>query len=332
MRRISLALEALSPRAPTELKVWSLGVVDTLKGKFLFDRESLASVIKSAADYGNRYAFDYEHAAATGRPGEGISAGSFLLEARSDGLYAIDIRWTQSAKTAIESKQWLYFSPWFEVDKNNKIKALVNIALTNTPATKHMRTLVAASKVKLMDMTEDEKKALIDAYMAALKALTDAGIEVPSDADDKTDPEAVAVAASARALFGGKTTKETLSAMARSVSNADEIASAETLRKAETMLSGKRVDGAPRERLIALARSDWSSFAQIAEALPGRSYAKQMAPKPATQQTVQLSSGKAASSIQRALGISPDAHNAATVALSNRIGAISAQMEDDGDE
>jgi phage I-like protein len=136
-------------KPPTEFLIWEFGPVSTTKGDFLFDTEAAASVMAAWSDYGNRLTFDYEHKAVDPdrRPGDGKAAGSSLLELRSDGLWTTDVRWTAMAATGLTAGEWLYFSPYFVSDeKTGRILELINIALTNVPATKGMTPLVAASR------------------------------------------------------------------------------------------------------------------------------------------------------------------------------------------
>lgn len=110
--------------------------------------------------HGNLLCFDYEHKAIEhgGRPGDGKSAGWFKLELCEDGLYAADVRWTDKASAEISAREWLYFSPAFASDKTGRITELVNVALTNIPATHRLKPLVAASRKGTMDPQEDEDK------------------------------------------------------------------------------------------------------------------------------------------------------------------------------
>lgn len=152
MRRAHLNLVSLGGRTPpTEIRIFKTGKVLTTKGTFLFDDKAGASVMKAWTSYGNDLCFDYEHQAVNpdARAGEGKSAGWFKLELRADGLYAVGIKWTDQAASQIAKAEWRYFSPTFDYDpKTGRILELVNVALTNIPATKNLPALVAAQKEK----------------------------------------------------------------------------------------------------------------------------------------------------------------------------------------
>lgn len=140
-------LTALLPgdEPPSEFKVWGFGAVETLKGTYIFDQEAADLVMAAYQDYGNELSFDYNHQAIF-EVGDTPAAGWFNLELRDDGLWAVNCRWTPNAANRIRNKEYRYFSPAFHDDVNGRITELVNIALTNIPATKDLEPLVAASR------------------------------------------------------------------------------------------------------------------------------------------------------------------------------------------
>ncbi|WP_407540474.1 phage protease [Deinococcus radiomollis] len=144
MKKILSSLITLSSTSPpTEFRIWGYGEIVTTKGTFLLDQDGAASVLAAAADYGNRLGFDYNHASVL-EAGDTPSAGTFELEIRTDGLWAVNCQWTVNASSRLSAKEYLYFSPTFYVDGDNRVIELMNIALTNLPATKNMEPLVAS--------------------------------------------------------------------------------------------------------------------------------------------------------------------------------------------
>ena len=144
MKKILSSLITLSSTSPpTEFRIWGYGEIVTTKGTFLLDQDGAASVLAAAADYGNRLGFDYNHASVL-EAGDTPSAGTFELEIRADGLWAVNCQWTVNASKRLSAKEYLYFSPTFYVDGDNRVIELMNIALTNLPATKNMEPLVAS--------------------------------------------------------------------------------------------------------------------------------------------------------------------------------------------
>ncbi len=130
---------------PSEFRLFSLGVNQTKKGDFILDAEGMASVMKQYTDHGVELSFDYEHSAHAGS-GAAPAAAWFNPEARADGLWATNVRWTDKAAAHLRAKEYRYFSPTFHVDKANRITRLVNAALTNLPASKKQQALIAASE------------------------------------------------------------------------------------------------------------------------------------------------------------------------------------------
>ncbi|MGZ3423132.1 MAG: phage protease [Polyangiales bacterium] len=158
MRRVSLSAP-LPASPPTEFRIWPFGAIETTKGRFLFDDRAAKAVVDAWKTYGNRLTIDYEHKAVDpdARAGDGKSAGSFELELRGDGLWAVDVRWTPPAFDALTNKEWLYFSPYFSAEEESgRILELINLALTNIPATRQMTPLVAAHRSALKMENDDE--------------------------------------------------------------------------------------------------------------------------------------------------------------------------------
>jgi phage I-like protein len=143
----SVRLDAEGKEPPKEFRIFAFGEVETSKGTFLFDQAAAQLVLAAYADQGNELCCDYEHgmaeaAEAMPRP----AACWFSLELRDDGLYATGCKWTPRAAKLLADGEYRYFSPWMEFDaETGRILRLLNLALTNIPATKSMQPLVAAS-------------------------------------------------------------------------------------------------------------------------------------------------------------------------------------------
>lgn len=94
------------------------------------------------------------------------------------------MRWTPKAAKELTDGEWLYFSPAFSnEEKTGRILELINIALTNIPATRGMTPLVAASRGI---MTKEEKAAL---RKASLKRLAEMKEELAKLAESLADEE-----------------------------------------------------------------------------------------------------------------------------------------------
>lgn len=160
---------------PTEFRIWAFGDNETTKGTFKLTSESAALVMGKAADWGNRYSLDYNHALPLNdvpSPEQGIAAGWFDLELRTDGIWAANVEWTPRATEYLVAKEYKYFSPWWNVNKQNEIVEFVNAALTNLPATKDMTPLVASTGAntptqgELFRLTLDHRASSVIASMS----------------------------------------------------------------------------------------------------------------------------------------------------------------------
>lgn len=142
---------------PAEIRLFPMGTVDTSKGPYLFDEVAAAMVMTAYKDQGNDLFFDYDHRSLSdmGPPDSGKAAGWFGLDLRPDGLWAVNVRWTPGAAAQLSAGEWRYFSPAFLVDDDRRICALINVALTNNPATKHMTPLVAASTRRAREQAQE---------------------------------------------------------------------------------------------------------------------------------------------------------------------------------
>lgn len=127
---------------------------------FTFTREHAEAAAAWFASLGRKLAIDYEHQSIEGlggradglRPAAGWIGG---LEVRDDGLWAVDVTWTERARTLLASGEYRYFSPvifWTDEDYS-AVAALGPVALTNDPAMRGVAPL-AASRLRV---AEDEE-------------------------------------------------------------------------------------------------------------------------------------------------------------------------------
>jgi len=159
--------------APTEFRLFHSGVNHTAKGDFVFDDVAAHSVMAAYAARNQQVPLmgDYEHQSLATPPMKALaSATQFVPAIRSDAqggpeLWATQVQWTDDARKELESGQYRMYSPAFIPDKDGRIAALINFALTNLPASYEIEPLVAAGLTtpeKDTDMDEKELKALKD--------------------------------------------------------------------------------------------------------------------------------------------------------------------------
>jgi phage I-like protein len=143
---LDIALDA-SAEPPKEFRLFAKGAIETQKGVFLFDDVAGQAVMAAANDFGNDYPVDYGHAMWNppygGDPAEtGKAAGWFKPELRDGELWATSVSWTPRGAKALADREYRYCSPTFRTDDGGRIRELINVALTNLPATKRMNPLV----------------------------------------------------------------------------------------------------------------------------------------------------------------------------------------------
>lgn len=195
--RRTLSIVVAGDAPPSEFRIFSAGQVSTSKGDFVFDAAAAAAVMAEYTKHGVDLMIDYDHASlasVTLDPAQtGKAAGWFNLELRGGELWAVNVRWTQSAASALSQKEWRFMSPAFSVD-GDRIVSVLNVAITNMPATRNLQPLMAASKGNAMTVEEFLKvcKALaIDPTTSLDDALAKIqGTGGDSDKEDATAPAA----------------------------------------------------------------------------------------------------------------------------------------------
>lgn len=147
------AVYAMEGKPPDEFLIWRYGAIDFAwdNGDTLrinFSPTMAAAIVEASLEgqTGGDLHIDYQHR--TDIPVDNSpapAAGWFRLEARSDGLYATNVKWTDKAANMLSSREFRYFSPVFYVTDNKTIVSIAKLSLTNEPATKGLLPLVASS-------------------------------------------------------------------------------------------------------------------------------------------------------------------------------------------
>jgi hypothetical protein len=131
---------------------------------FVFTRAHAEAAKRWFDQLGRKLAVDYEHQSFdrcnTRQDGLRPAAGWIgRLEVRDDGLWAVDVTWTERATELLQTGEYKYFSPvifWTDEDHTD-VAALGPVALTNDPA---MRGVQALAARRDLDDPEDEAAAL----------------------------------------------------------------------------------------------------------------------------------------------------------------------------
>lgn len=159
LQRIALAAKAAEPRdAFLLIPFGAVEVERPLAGRsFEFTREHAAAAVAWFGDLGRNLAIDYEHQSLERfntrgdglRPAAGWIGG---LEVRDDGLWAVNVRWTERAAELLRNGEYRYFSPvlYWADERCSELVGLGPVALTNDPAM-HGVTPLAASRAAAVE-------------------------------------------------------------------------------------------------------------------------------------------------------------------------------------
>lgn len=111
---------------------------------------------------------DYEHqsmrASDSGKPTPAAGWFKRVEWREGDGLYAVDVRWTDRAAAMIRAREYRYISPVFTFNGLGEVLNIVSVGLVNTPALAGLTDLAAASA--MLPRQRDTDRA-IDAFNAA---------------------------------------------------------------------------------------------------------------------------------------------------------------------
>lgn len=167
---LALALSA-DGTPPKEFRLFVAGWNDTENGRFLFDAKAAAEVMAAHAKWGVDLAIDLEHQMldeATADPTARDARGWCRLELRPDGsLWAVGVSWTPDGSARLTERRQRYVSPAFAFDPDTRrVTALINVAITSTPATHDTPALVAASATGAPNMDPKLIAAALDALIA----------------------------------------------------------------------------------------------------------------------------------------------------------------------
>ncbi len=147
--RTTLSIALTGDEPPSEFCIFTAGLVETTKGTFTFDADAATSVMAEYLQHGIDLMIDYDHASLASITIDpalaGKAAGWFNIEVRNGELWAVNVRWTPPAADALRRKEWRFMSPAFSTDGAGRVTDLLNVAITNLPATRKLQPLMAAS-------------------------------------------------------------------------------------------------------------------------------------------------------------------------------------------
>lgn len=218
-----------APAPPTEFRLFENGVTKTLKGDFTCNAGACLQVLEAMRKQGrDKLPIDYNHGQVAWMGGEGKAAGWFVPASRNGELWATEVEWTPAGAQSLLDREYRLYSPAFITDDKGNVKELINVALTNLPATLNQTPLAAgafAAGEESKDMTLEQLLAAFGAADAVALSATFVGLQTKN---------AALVAANA-ALTGEATTRAT------------ELEAAKT----QVVALTAKANGASRDALIA---------------------------------------------------------------------------------
>lgn len=236
-QNLGIAACAVSVTSTGEVQLFLAGEFRANDGRpkdaphWFIDAELAAAIIADFEARQNDTVIDYEHqtmlTVENGQPAP--AAGWFSkLEWRDDGLFAIDVRWTERATGLIEGEEYKYISPVFTYDKKTgAIKSLLNAALTNNPALDGMEAVAASQYAQLINQPGEKMNELLEQLRWLLNLpVTSTAEDVTAELQKAID-QIKAAAASAASLSGFdvvtliKTQAEQIAALTTAVGNPD---------------------------------------------------------------------------------------------------------------
>lgn len=332
MRRQRLGFSTFETQEPPrEFLIWAYGTVpfrwaDGTQAEFLFTPEDAQEVIRRVRV--PELPIDYEHRSQTPVDNGPVpAAGWFQLEARPDGLWAVNVRWTETAARLLRAGEYRYWSPVFW-EEDGHIRQLDMIGLTNQPATVDQMPLVASASgdpmrervIQLLGLAQEATDEQIEAALAELQRqasqleqaralLAEAGITAEIGSDQA---HGQAMAAAANALLAARVGElEAELATLRS-----QLLDSEAQATIDAALSEGRIHAASREYWLERYRQNPRAVrAHLASLRPGHA----VPTAPLTQRTVPANP---LSEIERAIiaqtGVSEEAYLATKRRLEER--------------
>lgn len=163
---------------PEEIRILPLGMVESRKGTFEVNEESVRRIIDGFRERRLDLVIDYEHQ--TLENVQAPAAGWIKDIYKAENALVAKVEWTERAKQYLANKEYRYLSPVVMVNKSNKQAIeLHSVALTNTPAIDGMFPIVNSMGADAPPSSESED------IIKMIKELL--GLDAGTDAEDITE-------------------------------------------------------------------------------------------------------------------------------------------------
>ncbi|MFR1369493.1 hypothetical protein BEI59_17355 [Eisenbergiella tayi] len=163
---------------PEEIRILPLGTVESRKGTFEVNEESVRRIIDGFRERRLDLVIDYEHQ--TLENVQAPAAGWIKDIYKAENALVAKVEWTERAKQYLANKEYRYLSPVVMVNKSNKQAIeLHSVALTNTPAIDGMFPIVNSIGADASPSSESKD------ILKMIKELL--GLDAGTDAEDITE-------------------------------------------------------------------------------------------------------------------------------------------------
>jgi hypothetical protein len=140
---------------PIAFRIWKAGANPTDKGVHILTENAAQRLLAEQAIRGNLYSIDIDHLSLNEKapPESHKAAGFFSIEGRPSAegteIWATTVQWVDWVRAGLQKSppEWRYHSPAYDTKKSTgEIMSLLNIALTNNPATWSVTQLAIREK------------------------------------------------------------------------------------------------------------------------------------------------------------------------------------------
>lgn len=140
---------------------------------WLMNAEIAQRLIDAANARSTPYVIDYEHQTLrlieNGQPAPASGWFKELEWRENDGLYAVNVEWTDAAAAMIIAGEYRFISPVFNYNKSGHVLQILHAALTNTPALDDMDEVMLAAASVLAINSTSEGNAGMDELLEQLR-------------------------------------------------------------------------------------------------------------------------------------------------------------------
>lgn len=177
--------ELFRPAEPVkELRIFSMGENRSTKGVWLLTEQSMQIVraryedeYPAAVSPRKKLMISWNHQFLRSRINgnvsvdDGKAAGWADLDFRADGIYLVNIEWSEEAISRLRNREYKYFSPEFYDEDNGIIVQILAVSLTNNPSLLDITPVALSTDIMPeTDVTEYLEPVMSEEQMNAMMA------------------------------------------------------------------------------------------------------------------------------------------------------------------